>query len=159
MVCNYGRPSFGNEVFLTATLQTPPFLSSAEASIGAPLMLRSDSKLSNEHKLQNNKSFTLLTPSSVDAISNTNSACAGVPKLLDNMGKAPPPNVLDVPTTKSATQPVGTVRKRVEDIEKSREAILKQPPSMYVSVAMPLEVRLVPCQYRGSDPTLFYKVP
>jgi hypothetical protein len=159
MVRNYGRPSFGNEGFLTTTLQTPPFLSSAEASIGAPLMLRSDSELSNEHKLQDNKSFTLLTPSSIDAISNTNSACAGVPKLLDNMGKAPPPNVLDGPTTESVTPPVGTVRKRVEDIEKSRGAILKQPPSMYVSVAMPLEVRLVPCQYRGSDPTLFYKVP
>jgi hypothetical protein len=54
------------------------------------------------------------------------------------MGKSPPPNVLDVHTTESATPPVGTVRKRVEDIEKSRGTILKQLPSMYVLVAMPL---------------------
>ena len=63
------------------------------------------------------------------------------------------------PAAQNLTPAEGTVRKRVEEIEKSRGATFKQPPSMYVSVAMPLEVRLVPGQHRGSDPTLFYKVP
>ena len=37
---NYGHSSFGNDGFVTATLQTPPLLSSAEAATVAPLILR-----------------------------------------------------------------------------------------------------------------------
>jgi hypothetical protein len=65
-------------------------------------------------------------------MSNPTSSCAGVPKLLGNMGKARLPIVLDMPATEGSMPPEGTVRKRVEDIEKARGAVLKQPPSMYV---------------------------
>ena len=45
------------------------------------------------------------------------------------------------------------------EIEDLREAKLKQPPSMYISLTTPLEVWLVPDQVSYKSPTLFYKVP
>jgi len=52
-----------------------------------------------------------------------------------------------------------SVRKRVEEIEKSRETNLTQPPSMYTSVAAPLRVWVVQEPNSYAYPTIFYKAP
>jgi hypothetical protein len=51
------------------------------------------------------------------------------------------------------------VRRRVAEIEELQGAAPKQPPSMYISTAMPLQVLVIPEKHYGFPPTLFYKVP
>jgi hypothetical protein len=52
------------------------------------------------------------------------------------------------------------VRRRIKEIEEAaRGARDMQPPSLYVSVASPLEVWAIPSSSGSRTQTIFYKVP
>jgi hypothetical protein len=80
--------------------------------------------------------------------------------LLAHETDHPPPIILQSRGSseqKSTTPSEGSVWRRVEEIEASWGANHKQPPSMYTSVAAPLEVWVVQEPNSYAYPTIFYK--
>jgi hypothetical protein len=123
-----------------------------------PLLLR---YVTTEPK--ENSGILVLTSSTENDITLFNSPGAREAlKLLTHDNDLPPPIILNsrgIPEQKSLTPPEGSVRRRVEEIETSWGANRKQPPSMYTSVAAPLEVWVIQEPNSYAYLTIFYKTP
>jgi hypothetical protein len=83
--------------------------------------------------------------------------------MLIGSSDAPTPITLRVHgAQKEEHAPVqdGMVKRRIQEIEEvARGAQGMQPPSLYISVASPLEVWVIPNSSGSGTQTIFYKVP
>jgi hypothetical protein len=133
-------------------------LGGAEVPSSAPLLLRSVTTESKE-----NSGILVLTSSAKNDLTLINSIGAReAPKLLAHESDLPPPIILQSrgnSKQKSTTPFEGSVQRRVEEIEASWGANHKHPPSIYTSIAMPLEVWVVQEPNSYAYPTKFYKTP
>jgi hypothetical protein len=123
----------------SSTATTPLLLGEVELPSSAPLLLRSVTKEPKE-----NSGILVLTSSAKNDLTLLNSTGAReAPKPFAHETDHPPPIILQSRGSseqKSTTPSEGSVQRRVEEIEASWGANHKQPPSMYTSVAAPLEV-------------------
>jgi hypothetical protein len=151
-----------NKGYASLTPKSSPILLSAEASSSpAPLILRSVPEPTTTPCSKAKDSLLTLASSLDDNLTNVSSSCSGASKNLI-IGGPPAPIVLEShvdPMNGCTKPPQGTVRRRVAEIEELQGATPKQPPSMYISIAMPLQVLMIPERHYGCPPTLFYKVP
>jgi hypothetical protein len=151
--------NYGTSTSLSSSATTMPhLLGGAEVPSPAPLLLRSATTEPKE-----NSGILALASSTENDLTLLNSAGAReAPKLLAHESGLPPPIILQSRASskqESTTPPEGSVRRRVEEIETSWGANHKQPPSMYTSVAAPLEVWVVQEPNSYAYPTIFYKTP
>jgi hypothetical protein len=142
----------------SSAVTMPLLFREVEVPYSAPLLLR---PVTTEP--QENSGILVLTSSTKNDLTLLNSTGAReAPKLLTHEISLPPPIILQSRRSseqKSTTPPEGSVRRRVEEIETSWGANHKQPPSMYTSITVPLEVWVVQEPNSYAYPTIFYKTP
>jgi hypothetical protein len=150
---NHGTSTSSSSAIATM----PLLLGEVEFPSSAPLLLRSVTKEPKE----NSRILVLMSSAKNDLTLLNSTGAREAPKLLTHETGHPPPIILQSRGSseqKSITPSEGSVR-RVEEIEASWGANHKQPPSMYTSVAVPLEVWVVQEPNSYAYPTIFYKTP